>query len=184
MSISNSITGGNPSDQLMDLLTVIANPEAYKTKLDVLYAATAENKKYVEAIGPASEIVALRDEAKAAAQTAKEILEKAKTDAAQIVSNANIEANGIGVAAQNTAESLIASAAASKKEADLIALQNKAALAETKKLAAAAETAKTIADQKAAEWTNAVAAANAAKAEAEAAKASIIAKQEAFIKGL
>ena len=184
MSISNSITGGNSSDQLMDLLTVMANPEVYKTKLDVLYAATAENKKYVEAIGPASEIVALRDEAKTAAQTAKEFLEQAKTEAAQIVSNANIEANGIGAAAQSKAESLIASAAASKKEADLVALQSKTALAEAKKLAAAAETAKAIADQKAAEWTNAVAAANAAKADAEATRASIIAKQEAFIKGL
>ena len=45
MSIANSITGGSSSNQLMDLLAVVANPEVYKAKLDALDAATAENKK-------------------------------------------------------------------------------------------------------------------------------------------
>jgi len=87
MSIANSITGGSSSNQLMDLLAVVANPEVYKAKLDALDAATAENKKYVEALGPASEIVALRDEAKVAVQAAKEALEQAKTNAAQNLSS-------------------------------------------------------------------------------------------------
>ena len=144
MSIATSITGGSASNQLMDLLAVVANPDVYKAKLDALDAATAENKKYVEAIGPASEIVALRDEAKAAAQAAKEALAQAKTDAAQLVSNANTKADGIVVAAQSTAETMIATAVAAKDEADLAAKQNKAALLEAKKATAAAEAAKVV----------------------------------------
>lgn len=184
MSIANSITGGSSSNQLMDLLAVVANPDVYKAKLDVLDAATAENKKYVEAIGPASEIVALRDQAKADAQAKKDTLAQAKEEAVQIVSNANTKADGIVSAAQSTAETMIASAVAAKDEADLAAKQNKAALLETKKATAAAEAAKVIAEEKAAELVKAVADADAAKADAEATKASIIAKQEAFIKGL
>ena len=184
MSIANSITGGGSSNQLMDLLAVVANPDVYKAKLDALDAATAENKKYVEAIGPASEIVALRDQAKADAQAKKDALTQAKEEAVQIVSAANAKADEIVSAAQVKANELASAALTAQSEADLAAKQNKAALAETKKAVAAAEAAKATAEEKAAELVKAVADAEAAKADAEATKASIIAKQEAFIKGL
>jgi cell division septum initiation protein DivIVA len=184
MSIATNITGGNASSQLLDLLAVVANPDVYKAKIDALDAATAENKKYVEALGPASEIVALRDQAKALTQEAMDALAKSRADAAQIVSAANAKADGIVIAAQNTADTLVAAAVVSKNEADQTASLNKAALAEAKSMTAAAETAKAIAEVKAVELAQAIADANAAKADAEATKASIIAKQEAFIKGL
>jgi cell division septum initiation protein DivIVA len=184
MSISNDITGGSASNQLLDLLTVVANPAVYKAKLDALDAATVENKKYVEALAPASEILALREQVKTLKQNAEDALTNANAAAAQIVSAANIKADGIVSAAQQTAEALISAATASKIEADQAANLNKAALAEAKKATAAAESAKEIAEAKAVELATAVANANAAKADAEATKASIIAKQEAFIKGL
>ena len=58
MSIATDITGGGGSGSASQLLDLLANPDAYKTKLQAMESATAEYKKYVEAIGPASEIVA------------------------------------------------------------------------------------------------------------------------------
>jgi cell division septum initiation protein DivIVA len=184
MSIANNITGGSASNQLLDLLAVVANPDVYKAKLDALDAATAENKKYVEALAPASEIIDLREQVKALKQEAVNALEKAKADAAQIVGTANAKADGIVNAAQRTADTLVAAAVASKADADQAANLNKTALAEAKNMTAAAEAAKASAEAKAIELAKAIADANAAKADAEATKASIIAKQEAFIKGL
>ena len=184
MSIANSITGGGASNQLLDLLAVVANPDMYKSKIDALESATAENKKYVDAVAPASEIVALREEIKANAQESKDSLAKAKADAAQLISAANEKANSIVNAAQKTADSMLATAVAAKDEADALVKQNKAALAETKKASDAAEAAKATAEAKAEELVKAVAAADAAKTVAETTKAEIIAKHEAFIKGL
>ena len=62
MSIATDITGGasNSASQLLDLL---ANPDAYKSKLEAMEKATAEYKKYVDAVGVATEINKLRDQA-------------------------------------------------------------------------------------------------------------------------
>ena len=55
MSIATDITGGagGSASQLLDLL---ANQDAYKAKLQAMENATAEYKKYVDAVGTATEV--------------------------------------------------------------------------------------------------------------------------------
>lgn len=102
--ISTNIDGTVPgSNTLVELLGLISNPEAYAKKLAELETATAENKKYVALIGPASEIDKLRSDAaldreNAAAATefakkfSKTLMDEAKEDAAAIVAKAKEDA--------------------------------------------------------------------------------------------
>lgn len=184
MSIANSITGGGASNQLMDLLAVVANPDVYKAKIDALESATAENKKYVEAIGPASEIVALRDEAKAKAQEAQEALEKAKGDAAQIKESADAQAKVTLVEAQRKADAMVYEASQAKEKADAALVEAAAKLKQAEKATEDADKARSIAESKAAELEQAIADAQSAEADARATKAAIIAKHQSFIAGL
>ncbi len=184
MSIASSITGGGSSNQLMDLLAVVANPDAYKAKIAALEAATAENKKYVEAIGPASEIVALRDKAAALKQEAEDYKTAAVTEADISIQEARAKASAIAIEAQKKADALIAETTAAKEAAEQLAKQNKIALAASDKALADAEQAKAIAESKAQELEQAIADAQSAAADARATKAAIVAKHQAFIGSL
>ena len=65
--IANNIDGssGN-SSQVLDLLALVAaDPKVYQSKLKELQDAADRNQKYVEAIGPASDIIILRQQAQA-----------------------------------------------------------------------------------------------------------------------
>lgn len=184
MSISTSITGGSSSNPLIDLLALVSNPEAYKAKVDALEAATAENKKYVEAIGPASEIVALREQAGLQKEQADAMVAKANADATSIVADAKAQAAEIVSTAQAKAKDAAAKAKSAEEKAaattaaaqnlmsEAAAAQEKAdkALIAAADLNAAAVQAKTDAE--------------AAKAEADAVKAGILAKHQAFIESL
>lgn len=184
MSISTSITGGGASNPLIDLLALVSNPEAYKAKVDALEAATAENKKYVEAIGPASEIVALREQAGLQKEQADAMVAKANADATSIVADARAQAAEIVSTAQEKAKDVTAKAKTAEEKAAVTtttaqnlmdeakAMQEQAdkALAEAEGLNAAAEKAKADAE--------------AAQKLAETTRSQIIAKHQAFIEGL
>jgi len=184
MSIATDITGGNSSNQLMDLLAVVANPDVYKKKLDVLNAATAENKKYIEAVGPASEIVALREEAKEKTEKAKEVLALAETRAEQIKQEANKNASLIVTEAKTKAALMMDEATKTKSIAEGLLVEAQAESAIAQKVKSDAEKAQAIAQAKEQELIKALQDANDAKAEAEAAKADILAKHQAFVQGL
>lgn len=184
MSISTSITGGGVSNPLIDLLALVSNPEAYKAKVDALEAATVENKKYVEAIGPASEIVALREQAGLQKEQADATVAKANADATSIVADARAQASEIVSTAQTEAKDVTAKAKTAEEKAAVTTitaqnLMDKAkvmqeqvnkALAEAEGLNAATEKAKADAE--------------AAQKLAETTRSQIIAKHQAFIEGL
>ena len=182
--IATSITGGSASNQLMDLLAVVANPDVYKAKLDALDAATAENKKYVEAIGPASEIVQLRDQAKTLRQEADDYKKSviAKADADFVV--AQEKAKNITVMAKAKADDLIAQANVTKNQADALMASVQEKMDAAEKAKSESVKAQAIAESKALELAQALENAAIAQAEAEAAKADILAKHQAFVKGL
>jgi len=185
MSITTDITGGSgASNQLLDLLAVVANPDVYKAKLDALEAATAANKVYVEAIGPASEIVALREQAAVEKQQADEMVVKAGVTAENIVNAAQTQANTLVSDAQTQANAIAAQAQKTKAEAEQVLSDAKAAAVEAQRAQEKAESAQASADAQAAVLQASQEAADQALAEAKALKADIIAKHEAFIKGL
>ena len=86
---------GSSQNQLLDFLSVIANPDVYANKLKELQAATEENKKYVEAVAPVSDIVALRESLYRQNADAADVLDAAKSQAAQIVNDAQTSAASI-----------------------------------------------------------------------------------------
>ena len=184
MSIATNITGGASSNQLMDLLAVVANPDVYKAKLDALDAATAENKKYIELAAPASEILAMREQIKAKNAEADAELADAKERAANAVKEAKEKAEALISSAQAKADILLAAAAENKAYRDSMLAQAKAELAAAQQAKDDALKAQAIAEAKASELTQALEAAEAAKAEAEATKADILAKHQEFIQGL
>jgi len=74
-NIDGSVPGANP---LMDLLALVANPDAYATKVKALEEATARYNDAIALAGPASEIVALRAQISEDRAGAKEALADAK----------------------------------------------------------------------------------------------------------
>jgi hypothetical protein len=184
MSIATSITGGNSSNQLLDLLAVVANPEVYKAKIDALDAATAENRKYIEAIGPASEIVELRDQAKLLRKEADDYKKAVIAQASADLSDAQEQARKTTAAAKIKADELIDQANTTKAQADGLISKVQEELAAAERAKVEAVKAQAVAQAKASELAQALADAATAKAEAEAAKADILAKHQAFLQGL
>lgn len=87
--ISTDITGNNAgASQLLDLLSLVANPQVYEAKVKALQELTDKNQKYVEAVGPASEILKLREEAGVDREEAAKTLAAAKAESAKIVAQA------------------------------------------------------------------------------------------------
>jgi cell division septum initiation protein DivIVA len=175
---------GSSQNQLLDFLSVIANPDVYATKLKELQAATEENKKYVEAVAPVSDIVALRESLYRQNADAADALEAAKTQAAQIVGDAQISATVIVSDAQAQAQTIVAQATATKEGADALSAQVAAALADAKKAEKEAKAATAAAKAQSDSAAAAQAATEALQAEVSDIKAALLAKTKAFIEGL
>jgi cell division septum initiation protein DivIVA len=184
MSIATTITGGSASSQLMDLLTVMADPNAYKAKLDALETATAENKKYVEALGPASEIVDLRDQAKALREEADAYKTTTTAEADAVLAAAKDQAALVVADAKAQADQLTSAAKVKADAADALMGKALGAQAQVDVAVAAATAAQADYEAKAADLNARVTAAATAQAEAEAYRDSLAAKAQAFAKGL
>jgi chromosome segregation ATPase len=180
--IASSIDGSNST---LDLLsTLLADPTVYADKLKALTEATAENKKYVDLVGPASEIVAIRAQADADRAAAAQALTDAKAQAASIVGDAQTEAAAILAYAQEQADTLVAQAQAQKAESDAVLSQAKVSLADVKRAEAEAKAATAEANAQAQSLATAQAATEALQAEVAQTKAALLAKTQAFIEGL
>lgn len=180
--IASSIDGSNST---LDLLsTLLADPTVYADKLKALTEATAENKKYVELVGPASEILANRAQAELDRAAATQAVADAKTLSMSIVGDAQADAAGILADAQGQADTLIAQAKAQKDESDAVLAQSKASLADVKRAEAEAKAATTAANAQAQSLATAQAATEALQAEVADIKAALLAKTQAFIQGL
>ena len=120
MTIATDITGnaGQPS-QVLDIIAMVAkDPKAYDAKIKELKAETERHKAFVEAIAPASEVVALRNKTAEAEAAAKEALKTAKAEAKKIVSDAQAKARDIGLQASEKAKATSAAAQALRDKAE------------------------------------------------------------------
>jgi len=183
--ISHSIDGSTGSSgQLLDLLTLVANPDSYKAKIQALEQATAENKKYVEAVGPVAEILQMRDAILAEKAESAKALALANEQAVQIIASARKEADSLLLNTKTQAESTLAEANAVRDNANSA---NSAALQALKEI----EKAQKKADDLAAKGMAQIDEAEAEKAavaqervQVAELKASILAKHQAFIQSL
>lgn len=183
--ISTSIDGSvGGSTQLFDLLSLLSDPKAYADKVQALEAATAESKKYVELVAPASDIMQLREVAQQDRALAEEELLQAKERAAEIISAAKEEASEIRKSANAIAKDIKARAQQAandigEQQAALDRALAAAKVAEAEAKRAASEHRKMEAEERAARDL-----ANDAAVAAERVKESLLAKHQAFIDSL
>jgi len=180
--IANSIDGSNST---LDLLsTLLADPTVYADKLKALTEATAENKKYVELVGPASEIVAIRTQADADRAAAAQAVADAKVEADSIVGGAHADAAAILADAQGQADTLVAQAKAQKDQSTAVLSQAEISLADVKRAESEAKAATAAANAQAQSLATAQAATEALQEEVAGIKAALLAKTKAFVEGL
>jgi hypothetical protein len=184
--ISTDITGGVGGDaaQVFNLLTVVANPEAYSAKLKALVEATEENKKFIALVAPASEIMRIREEIAGDKAAAKQVLKDAKQDADALKAGAKADAKVLSekaaqvlADAQEQAAKLLTQAQA---EVDAAKATNATLKAQVAATAAAEKEAKSRSEALASMQAEAKAEQAAAKSE----RAALAAKIEMFAKGL
>lgn len=175
---------GSASNQLFDLLAIVANPDVYTAKLKELQDATEQNRLYVEALGPASEIVALRDKAAELKDEADKALAKAQADAETIKTDASEKAKTLIDEANKTLEDAKVQAAEILGQASVKMAQAQELIAEAEEASKVAKKAQDKADEDAVNAAQAQAKADQAQVDAEQTKASIIAKHQAFIASL
>lgn len=183
--IATNIDGSVPnSNPLMDLLKVVADPAAYTAKVKELEEATARYQEVVALAGPASEIVAIREQVAADQKEAKASLAAAKAKAAGLIKDAEAKAEALLKDATAKANAELAEASEKNKEAAATAKQAKGALADAEKTKADAAKAAAAADERIAALDDELAAAKKARMEAEELKATIIQKHQSFIASL
>ena len=175
---------GGGSNQLLDLIAIVTNPEAYTAKLKVLQDAISEHKKLIDVVGPAKDIVELREKAASSAAEASAALAQAKVDAVNLVSEAKVQAKELSKVAQGKANDILAKAKAVDAE-----VQGK--LAELEKSLGGAAALQNTANAKVVEYDaklqkleDAQAKLALDKAEIAAGKAALLAKHKAFIESL
>ena len=187
MGISTDISGSSNvggASQLLDLLALVSNPAVYKNKLDALEAATAENKKFVELVGPADSIVKMRETIALELADVKRTSEEAKKTVAETVLAARSQAAEMVSDAQAKADAL-------KAEAQALVDEAKSDIAATKAALSAAKKAKVDADAISADFAvrsqalaDAQVEVDVMKAEITAAKEAILAKHQEFLASL
>lgn len=186
MSINTNIDGSSVggANQLLDLLSIVSNPQVYENKVKALQNAIDENKKYVEAVAPVSEILAIREqiqEEKAAAVTA---LAEAKVKAADMVAQAKDKAAVLVADAEAKASQISSDVQAIAEEAKTARAEAQKAANETKKAKAEYDNLNTSLNTQLAQLAKTQADAEAARKEAEKLKQEIIVKHKAFIESL
>lgn len=181
-NMDGSPAGG--ANQLFDLLSVVSNPAEVKKRIADLQKAQADAQAVIDLVGPAQQILTLKDKAAKDAAAAAKALEDAKIQAEVIVQDANKAAATTIDGANQTAATLIADAKAkSDYAAEGIAAAQKQ-MSDAQAAQAAADAALKQANALKADLIAKQAAAQKAQDEAEALKAAIVEKHKAFIESL
>ncbi len=183
--IGTDISGGSSgSNQLLDLLSAVANPDAYAEKVKNLEALIAENKKFVELVAPADDIMSLRQKLQAELQEAADAKEAAKTESAQILSESKSQAAASVRDAQQKAKQIIADAEALKAAAQAELAGVKASTKAAKDAETASRAAEAESKAKAEKADATIKVAEADRQEVADMRLDIIAKHKAFIESL
>jgi cell division septum initiation protein DivIVA len=186
MSISTNIDGsvGGGANQLLDLLSLVSNPAVYEAKVKSLQATIAENKKYVEAVAPVSEILDLREKVKADKAASTTALAEAKVKADGLVKTAQDNANAIIAEANTKASQLVAEAQAATDDAKTVQAEARKKLTDATKAKADSDTLSESLKLQLSALDKEREQAATALQKAEDLKADLIAKHTAFIKSL
>jgi cell division septum initiation protein DivIVA len=186
MSIATDITGNavGGTNQLMEMLTLISDTKQFEAKLKALQDATETHRKHIALVGPADEIVRLRDDAAKTKKTADEYAQKRKKEADEVLADAKAEAARLVAEAQASADRLAEEAKKTKLEVGKELAEAKATTAGIKDLnkQTAARLKELEAEKDA--LVRVKKAAEDERAAFQSLKDTLIAKHKAFIEGL
>lgn len=185
--IATDITGNAPGgmDQMLTLLQAVsADPKGYAEKLKALQDATEEHKKFVALVSPTGDVLRAREEVFSDRLIAKQELGVAKVEATKIKADAKTAAKATTDKADKILADAQEQAAKLLTEAQQELSAAKSATAALKAQTAAASAAEKTALARADELTKMQAAAKAELEAAQAERAALVAKIEAFAKGL
>jgi cell division septum initiation protein DivIVA len=107
-------------DTGLDLVRLLADPVRLKEKLAQLQTAKDEAQAVVDLVGPASEVVSIREKIEADRQLTEDLLVDAKAQAEKIVQDARAEASRIIADAKEEAVSRLAQADAEVSRANVM----------------------------------------------------------------
>jgi methionyl-tRNA synthetase len=185
MAISNNIDGSTgSSNELLNLLAVVANPKVYESKIKDLQDATDAYNTAIALAGPANEILDLKEKAKADREAAKAELADAKDKSSKIFDDAKTQAYNTILESTTKANEILNAAKNKQVETDHLQASVVAAQADIQKLQAAADKANATAQKKLDDAIDLLAKAKEAQKQADADKANLIAKHKAFIESL
>ena len=184
--ISRDITGAvaDGSDKLFNLLALVSNPKLYEEKIKELQDATAQHKKYVDAVGHVDEVLRLRKEDADVAKAAKDKADESNKFAADVVKKAQADAAAIVAAARESAKKLSNDAKEAADKANNLVKQAELRMADLNARDLRLKTLESGLQAKSAELSAAMAEAETAKQDAIVTKNDIIAKHKALIEGL
>jgi cell division septum initiation protein DivIVA len=183
--ISTNIDGSSGgSNQMFDLLSLLSNPDSYKTRLEALQKAIAENGKLIALAGPAQEIIAIRDNLLLDREDMKVTLSDAKTQAALMKKTAADNAEAVVAEANEASANIIAEAKAIKATAVAEAAETNQVLKAAKSTQANADSLKLAGEARLVELNKELSGAEKTRLEVEDLKASIISKHQDFIASL
>lgn len=127
------------SNNFLDMVAFLADPEKVKAEYQRIESARADAQKLVDLVGPAQEVIKLRDEAMRMNDEARTSLASAKSDASRTTSDAKSKAEAILAQARQKADEMTAQAANALNEAQNKDLAVANALASAKALEARAQ---------------------------------------------
>ena len=181
-NIDGSVAGG--TNQLLDLLKVVADPAAYEAKIAELNALITKGEATMKLVGPADEILAAREEVKADKAEAKEALRVAKAKAADMVREAEEKVQRLEQDAQQRANEQLKAVLVKLADTATAEAEAKEAADAARKAEAAAKRNEASAKKRADELKVELEKARKAREEADAYKKSVADKHSAFIASL
>lgn len=180
--------GAENANQLIDLLTIVSNADVYASKLQTLQNTITERNKLFDKVGPAEDILRLRDETeKLHAEASKEAEDKisiAKIKAEEIVAVAEHKAKNILADARKQAKELTEKATELQNQADANFVEVKNALREAEQAKITADSMVSDYEARSTALAEAQTEVDKLKASLKATKDAIIAKHQAFIASL
>ena len=187
-NMDGTLLGGDSSHQLVDLLAIVSNADVYASKLQALQDLISARNKLLDKVGPAEDILKLRDETKNLRDEAeKKALDKisaAEAKASERLSSAEQKAKQMLADAKKQEKELVEKATALKNQAEADSAAAKSALRAAEQTKASVD--KVISDYAARSkvLANSQAEADELKLSLQNTKDAIIAKHQAFIASL
>lgn len=181
-NIDGSPQGG--SGNLMELLSTVASDTGFAAKMKELKDATDRHQQLIDLVGPASEVLQIRDKLKADQDTADQLVAEKMAQAEKIIADAEAKANETLDVATDDADKIYQMAKAQQTAAEALSEQLSRAKADAESSKAFYDTAAAASIAESMKLREATGAMEASRLAFESKKQEILDKHKQFIESL